>query len=387
MRAVQRRASLAVAAGHRKRKTRTIGHEPARAEGGRLSRLTDLLGIAHPILQAPMAGSTTPALAAAVASAGALGGLGAAMHAPQAMAAEVDATRARTNGAFQVNFFTHAPPEAAPEAIERTRALLAPIYAERGLGPVPPGDAPPPPPYGEETMEAVLAARPPVVSFHFGLPEPRLMAPLKAAGIVVLSTATTPAEARWLEERGVDAIIAQGWEAGGHHGWFLDGALRIGTMALVPQVVDAVAVPVIAAGGIADGRGIAAALALGAEGVQMGTAFLSTAEAATPPAHRRAMAGAKATEVTPAFSGRPARGVLNDYIARMRPHDDALPPFPLMRQLTAPLAAADAEEDEAAHSPVWAGQAVGLGRDTGAAALVEALVRETEEALARLAKM
>ena len=331
-----------------------------------------------------MAGSTTPALAAAVANAGGLGALGCAMMAPAQFAEAVAAVRARTNRGFNVNFFTHEEPGEAREAIARARALLAPLHAERRLGPVPDAHPQPPPPFGEEMLDAVLATRPPIVSFHFGLPEPHLLDPIRETGAVILSTATTVAEARWLEARGVDAIIAQGWEAGGHHGWFLGPPQRIGTMALVPQVVDAVSVPVIAAGGIGDGRGIAAALALGAEGVQLGTAFLRTDEAATPPAHRRAMAAAEATEATRAFTGRQARGVANRLMEVMRPHEDELAPFPLMRPLTTALAAADAERGETGYSSVWSGQAVRLGRDMPAGELFEALMRETAEVTRKL---
>ena len=247
------------------------------------TRLLDRLGIALPIVQAPMAGADSPALAAAVSEAGGLGSLAGALRTPEGLAAAVAEVRARTGRPFNLNFFAHAEPAPDPGRARAWLDRLAPYYAELGLDPpatLAGGRAP----FDAGFCTLVEALRPAVVSFHFGLPEAALMARVKATGAAVLASATTPEEAVWLVARGVDAVIAQGSEAGGHRGTFAEdwrgGGGMIGTLALVPQVVDAVAVPVIAAGGIADGRGIAAALALGAAGVQIGTAYLFTPEAA-----------------------------------------------------------------------------------------------------------
>ena len=206
------------------------------------TRLTDLLGIAHPIIQAPMAGASTPEMAAAAANAGALGSLGVALDAPNRVAAEIGAAKALTNGALNVNFFCHRPPELNRAKIDAAKAALAPLYAEFDLGD--PADPVATPPFDEDRLEVVLAASPRVASFHFGLPAPHLLAPLKEAGIVILSSATSPKEAMQLEAEGADAIIAQGWEAGGHRGVFdpSEGPGEMGTMALVPAIVAAAAV-------------------------------------------------------------------------------------------------------------------------------------------------
>ena len=349
-------------------------------------RLCDLLGIEHPIIQAPMAGSDTPALAAAVANAGGLGSIGCAMMSPERFRAVHAETAAATNRALNMNFFTHASPGYDEQKSARARALLAPFFMEMNLGEVPEVTETNLP-FGEAVFEAVLAARPRIVSFHFGLPEQRFVTALKAAGSVILCSATTPNEARDLEARGVDAINAQGWEAGGHHGYYLtDKGAEIGTMALVPRIVDAVRVPVIAAGGIADGRGIAAALALGAAGVQIGTAFLTCTEAGIPAPHRAALMAADGSDTRPttAFSGRPARGVVNRYMTAMAAHEGDLPDFPLMNTVTGPLRKASAEAGSPDFIALWSGQAVGLNRQGTAAELVEQLVAETRAVLGRI---
>ncbi len=243
-------------------------------------------------------------------------------------------------------------------------------------------------PFGEATLDLVTELKPRVVSFHFGLPGADLVEALKEAGIVILATATTPAEARDLEARGADAVVAQGWEAGGHHGYFLgEKGAPVATMALVPQVVDAVSVPVIAAGGIADGRGIAAALSLGAAGVQLGTAFLTAAESAAPAVHRAAVMASDGSDTRPtrAFSGRPARAVVNRYVEMMEKHEAELPDFPLMNTVTGPLRKASAEAGMADCYALWCGQGAGLSRELPAAELVARLVEETRAALARFA--
>jgi nitronate monooxygenase len=354
-------------------------------------RLCDLLGIEHPIIQAPMAGSDSPALAGAVANAGGLGSIGCAIMTPERFSAAHAETRAATNRAVNMNFFAHATPGTDSgddeQKAARARALLAPFFMELDLGEVPEVTENHFT-FGEAVFEAVMEARPRVVSFHFGLPEARFVNELKAVGTVILCSATTPAEARDLEAGGVDAIIAQGWEAGGHHGFYLTAkGAQTGTMALVPQIVDAVGVPVIAAGGIADGRGIAAAMALGAAGVQIGTAFLTTVESGILAAHRAALLASDGSDTRPtrAFSGRPARGVVNRYMAAMEAHEDALPDFPLMNTVTGPLRKASAGAGSPDFVALWSGQAVGLNRETTAVELVERLVAETRAAMAQLA--
>jgi len=349
------------------------------------NRLRELFGIEHPILLAPMAGATTPALAAAVSNAGGLGGHGCTGFPPDHFRKEVAAIRAATNRPFHVNFFAHEPPPEHGEAGPAMRALLQGLWREAGLGTLPPASAGFAP-FGEAMLEAVLETRPDVVSFHFGLPDQEMVEAVKHAGCRVLCSATSPAEAVELERRGVDAVIAQGFEAGGHSGIFLSDPMKGGmtTFALVPQVADAVSVPVVAAGGIMDGRGIAAAFALGAAGVQVGTAFLSCPEASVSDAHRAALLDARATGratvVTKGISGRPARGLVNrlmEEVTRLQ-HDAA--PFPLQNALTRQLSTVGDPEVEV----MWAGQSAALSRAMPAAELVTALVAETEAALGRL---
>ena len=346
--------------------------------------LVDLLGIAQPIVQAPMSGFTTPALAAAVSNAGGLGSLGCVGVPAARIREQVTALRQATNRPFNLNFFVHPEPSAEPAQIAAMRAALAPYFAAHGLGPVP-QPALPFPAFSEGDLALILEFRPRVVSFHFGLPEPQLLQAIKAAGCLVLSSATTVAEAQHLAAGGADAIIAQGYEAGGHRGSFSDsaGAGLVGTMALVPQIVDAVAVPVIAAGGIGDGRGIAAAFALGASGVQLGTAFLDCPEAATPPAHRARLREASddGTQLTRIFTGRPARALRNRLTSEV---DDALAlAFPLQASLTAPLRQIEDIAARDGFTPFWAGQAAPLARALPAGELVGRLMAEAQALLPR----
>ena len=339
----------------------------------------ELLGITHPIVQAPMSGLTPPTLVAAVCNAGALGSIGCALLPPTMVREQVITLRQATNRPFNLNFFVHARPRTTPQATARVRAKLTPYFDEFGLGPVPEPKEPFPT-FDEEQLDLVLELRPRVVSFHFGLPETSVVRRIKAADCVILSSATTVAEARSLEANGADVIIAQGVEAGGHRGSFSDsaGTGMIGTMALVPQIVDAVRVPVIAAGGIADGRGIAAAFALGASGVQIGTAFLGCPEATVSPLYRAQLKAATddVTELTPAFTGRPARALRNRFIAEMA--DTEPLDFPLQVSLVGPLWQLPNEESRAAFMPFWAGQAAPLVRDLPASRLVEELVAEAQ---------
>jgi nitronate monooxygenase len=349
------------------------------------TRLCDLLNIEHPIIQAPMAGATSPDMAVAAANAGALGSLGCALQSVEQMRADVGAAQAGTNRALNFNFFVHTPPQHDPirnaAAIER----LQPWYTQLGLDHVTePFETHPT--FDQAMCDALQDHAPNVVSFHFGLPDKSLVDQIKAKGCTILSSATSAAEAIWLEQNGADAIIAQGYEAGGHKGWFLprNGADVAGTMALVPRIVDAVSVPVIAAGGIADGRGIAAALMLGAAGVQIGTAFLATPECRSHDTHKDAVLRATGDDTmhTTAFSGRAARTITNDYARDMAAVTD-WPDFPLMNAATGPIRAATAKDGTGAAFALWAGQAVGLARAETTAQVVERLVAETKAILKR----
>ncbi len=353
------------------------------------TRLLDLLGLDLPIIQAPMAGANDAAMAIAVSVSGGLGSLPCAMLDPERIDAEVERIRAATDRPFNLNFFCHVPaaPDAAREAAWRDR--LAPYYAELGLDPGAAVPAAVRAPFDARLCALVEALRPPVVSFHFGLPDPALLARVKAAGCVVLSSATTVAEARWLEARGCDAVIAQGVEAGGHRGMFLDDrvATQAGTLALVPQVVDAIGVPVIAAGGIGDGRGIAAAFALGASGVQLGSVYLRTTESLVSALHRTALAAATddGTALTNLFSGRPARSILNRVMRELGPLASDVPPFPTAGAALAPLKARAEAEGRADFSSLWAGQAAALAQEGDSGTLTRTLAASALAVLERLA--
>ena len=352
------------------------------------TELTGRLGIRYPIIQAPMAGSSTPVLAIAVSKAGGLGSLGLAMHPEEALRADCATVSNATDTPYNANFFVHSEPVDDLERVDDTRSLLAPYYRELGLGKVPEAITPIPS-FNETHLQAVLDLRPPVVSFHFGLPSDDALKAIKAAGLFTLSSATNVAEARELEARGVDAVIAQGFEAGGHRGTFLKPYERghVGTLALVPQIVDAVSVPVIAAGGIGDGRGIAAALALGASAVQLGTAFLTCPESAAHPLYRQALNEARddQTRITHAFSGRPARGLANRYLLEMAGHETRYPDFPILNTLTGPLRKASAKENNPDFLSLWSGQSAAMSKNLPACELIQLLVTETESVLEGLA--
>ncbi len=353
-------------------------------------RLIDLFQIEHPIIQAPMAGSMDSDLVAAVSEAGGLGSLPCAMLNAEKIRDEVAKIRARTLKPINLNFFCHtAPvPNNAREAAWRER--LAPYYREFGIDPVAPAPFSNRAPFDETLLGAVLDTKPEVVSFHFGLPPTPLYEKLKREGILVISSATTVAEARWLAERGIDAGIAQGFEAGGHRGMFLTENVfaQVGTMALVPQVVDAVKVPVIASGGIADARGIAAAFALGASAVQIGSAYLRCPEARISAPHRGALAAARddGTVLTNVITGRPARGFINRIIREVGPISDVAPQFPLAAGAVQPLRAKAEAQGSGDFSPLWSGQAVALGRDMGAGELTVKLSAEARKRLEKLAR-
>jgi len=342
--------------------------------------MSELFGVEVPILLAPMAGAGSSALAIAVARGGGLGALPCAMLSHEQIRAEVRAFRAAVRRPLNLNFFCHAPPAADAERERKWRERLAPYYAELGIDPAAAAPVPSRAPFDAALCALVEELRPEVVSFHFGLPAADRLARVKATGAKVLASATTVAEAVWLERAGCDAIVAQGAEAGGHRGTFLDGdvATQVGTMALVPQVVDAVRVPVIAAGGIGDARGLAAAFALGASAVQLGTAYLFCPEATISPVYREALRRAGPTAVTNVFTGRPARGFVNRLVREVGPISDRAPPFPLAGGAVAPLRQAD----PANFGPLWSGQAAALGRELPAEELTRRLA---EEAFARMA--
>lgn len=353
------------------------------------TELTRRLGLTHPIIQAPMAGGgDTPDLVAAVSEAGAFGSVGAAYLTPQQIAETVRAVRERTSRPFGINLFAPmaAPPEPATvgEAVER----VAPFYAELGL-PAPAAPTLPADAFGEQ-FAAALDSGAALLSFTFGTIPADAVAAAKGRGMLLAGTATTVEEAVALERLGVDMVVVQGSEAGGHRGTFATefGAGMVGTMALVPQTVDAVRVPVVASGGIMDGRGIAAALALGAVGVQMGTAFLTCDEAGAVDAYKQAILNAREheTRLTRAFSGRPARGIVNRFMEAVEPGgaDDAVLPFPLQNALTRPMRTAAGKQGRAEFLSLWAGQGLRMARRQSAADLVARLARETEEAVRRV---
>lgn len=345
------------------------------------TRLLDLLSIDIPLIQAPMAGATTVAMVVAANNAGALGSMPAAALSIEQLRDALSAIRQASPRPMNVNFFCHQPPEADDARDRRWKELLHPYYRELGAD----YDAPTPvsnrAPFNDAACKVIEEFRPEVVSFHFGLPEKSLLDRVKATGAKVLSSATTVEEAVWLEQHGCDAIIAMGIEAGGHRGMFLSDELnsQIGLMALLPQIVDAVSVPVIAAGGIGDARGIVAAFALGASAVQLGTAYLFTPEASISASHRHALHHAQASEtaLTNLFTGRPARGIVNRVMRELGAINPAAPAFPKSGGALMPLKA----KDEAGFSNLWAGQALRLGKDMTSYDLTRQLA---EQALAKL---
>jgi nitronate monooxygenase len=342
-----------------------------------LVTVQQLLGISLPVIQAPMAGAQGSALAIAVSQAGGLGSLPCAMLTPDAIRAELAFMASRTDRPINVNFFCHEPPQPDDAAIVAWRTALTPYYRELGIEAQAASPAPARTPFDDEAAAVVEEFKPAVVSFHFGLPSPALLARVRRAGVKVLSSATTVEEARWLEAHGADAVIAQGLEAGGHRGHFLSDDLNAqpGTFALVRQIVNAVSIPVIAAGGIADAQGVAAALALGAAGVQIGTAYLLCPEAATSAVHRAALKSdaARVTALTNVFTGRPARGIVNRLVRELGPISPLAPAFPLAAAAVMPLRAAAERDGRGDFSPLWAGQNVTGCREMPAADLTRAL--------------
>lgn len=335
--------------------------------------LEELLGIELPIIQAPMAGVQGSALAVAVSNAGGLGSLPCALLSNDTLLSELAAIKAGTSRPYNVNFFCHAPPEADAAREAGWRAALAPYYKEFGIDADSIATGAGRDPFSAAAADLLEAFTPAVVSFHFGLPSAELLARVRRWGAKIFSSATTVEEARWLEAHGADAVIAQGFEAGGHRGMFLTTELstQIGTLALVRQIVRAVKIPVIAAGGIADRQGVAAALALGADGVQIGTAYLLCPEATTSPVHRAALKSdaARHTALTNLFTGRPARGIMNRFLREQGPLSNIVPAFPLAAAAVAPLRAKADLQGSGDFSPLWSGQDASGCREIPAADL------------------
>jgi len=352
-------------------------------------RIQDLFEIELPIIQAPMAGSVGSEMVIAVSEAGGLGSLPCAMLNPEQMRNELGVIRQRTSRPINLNFFCHQPPQNDPARENAWKQRLESYYIELGLDPQAPVPAAARAPFDSAMCGLVEEFKPQIVSFHFGLPERSLLDRVKATGAKIISSATTVHEARWLEDKGCDAIIAQGYEAGGHRGVFLTNEIstQAGTMALVPQVVDAVKVPVIAAGGIADARGIVAASALGASAVQIGTAYLFCPEAKVTPLHREALKRAKDNDMvlTNVFTGRPARGIVNRIVREVGPMSDLAPEFPLAAGALVPLRAKAEAAGSGDFSPLWSGQAAAFGREIPAGDLTRQLGAEALAHLSRLA--
>jgi nitronate monooxygenase len=346
---------------------------------------TDLmrkLGMSTPVILGPMHGAVTPAMAAAVTNAGGLGSLAASYMTPAGIRSAVDAIRSQTSGPFNVNLFVIETPRPSQQELDAAFTLLNPIRAELGLPPAAPLEK-----YWEdfrEQLTTLIELKVPVASFTFGLLDAESIALLHRAGSIVIGTATNVAEAQAWEQNGADIICAQGAEAGGHRGTFIGNweSSMVGTMALVPQIVDQVRLPVIAAGGIMDGRGIAAAFMLGAQAVQMGTAFLPCAESMIHPGWKEKIRAAAdtSTRATKSFTGRAARGIVNDYMRRMEPHENQVPAFPVQNALTTEIRQAANKSNRPEFISMWAGQAAALSRvrqeTIGAAELVQQLMSE-----------
>ena len=343
--------------------------------------LQKLLGIEIPIIQAPMAGVQDHRLCVAVSNAGGLGSLPCAMLSLDALRIELAAIKAQTSRLhkiqFNVNFFCHATPTHDAQREALWRATLSPYYAEFGIDANAINSSPGRFPFSVEAAEVLEEFKPPVVSFHFGLPSSDLVQRVKSWGAKIISSATTVAEARWLETHGADAIIAQGVEAGGHRGMFLtdDLTTQIGTFALLPQVVAAVKVPVIAAGGIADANGVAAAMKLGAAGAQIGTAYLLCDEATTSAPHRAALKSnaVQHTALTNIFTGRPARGIVNRVMREIGPICATTPAFPMATPAITALRAKAESLGSGNFSPLWCGQNTSGCCEISAAALTKKL--------------
>jgi len=342
-------------------------------------RFIKLCGIELPIIQAPMAGSALSDMVVAVSEAGGLGSLACALLSVETAQKELETIRRKTSRPINANFFCHQPGEDHAREIswrQRLDAYYIQLQIDRNTSIPNSARAP----FDDKMCDLMTEFHPEVVSFHFGLPDKKLLLRIRKTGAKILSSATSVNEARWLEDHGCDAIIAQGFEAGGHRGMFLseDVSTQVGTIALVPQVVDAVKVPVIAAGGIADARGILAAFALGAAAVQIGTAYLRCPEAQVSPLYRQALQGTRDddTAITNVFTGRPARAIVNRFMREVGPMSDLAPEFPLAAGTLAPLRAKSEMAGSTDFTPLWSGQAAGLSRDLPAAELTRQIAAD-----------
>ena len=351
-------------------------------------RLIDRFKTEFPIVLAPMAGVMDAELVIAVAQGGGLGSLPCAMLSAEKAHEQVNIIRQRVSAPVNLNFFCHKAVDADPAREARWRQRLAPYFREHGLDPDAAINAANRAPFDATFCAVVEELKPEIVSFHFGLPEPKLLQRVKGAGAIVMSSATTVKEAIWLEENGADIVIAQGADAGGHRAMFLTENIseQPGTFSLLPQVVDAVKVPVVAAGGIADGRGIAAAFALGASAVQIGSAYLRCPESRVTPQGRVALAQAsdESTVITNVMTGRPARGVANRVMREVGPISPDAPAFPHAATALGPLKAAAEKQGKVDFTNLWAGQAVRMGKEMPAAELTRALAGA---ALARMGQL
>ena len=339
--------------------------------------ICDLLGIDVPVIQAPMAGAQGSALAIAVSNAGGLGSQPCAMLGPDQIRSELTAITSSSSKPYNVNFFVHQQPVPDPVREKAWRKVLAPYFAEYGIDPDSIQAGPQRLPFNDAAADVLEQFKPPVVSFHFGLASSSLIRRVKSWGSKILSSATTVDEARYLEARGVDAVIAQGAEAGGHRGMFLtdDVHTQAGTFVLVQQCVRAVRVPVIAAGGIADAAGVRAAMALGAAGVQVGTAYLFCPEATTNPLHRAALKtdAARHTAITNVFTGRPARAIVNRLMRDLTPMNFAAPAFPLAATAIFALRSKAEANGVNDFTSMWAGQNAAACREMPASQLTTLL--------------
>jgi nitronate monooxygenase len=342
-------------------------------------RFIKLSGIEFPIIQAPMAGSALSDMVVAVSKAGGLGSLACALLSVEQARGEFETIRRRTSRPINANFFCHQPPRDDRAGQMNWRRRLDAYYVQLQADDTSVSISARAP-FDDKMCDLVVEFHPEVVSFHFGLPNKNLFQRVRRSGAKILSSATSVEEARWLEDRGCDVIIAQGFEAGGHRGMFLtdDVSTQIGTMALVPQVVDAVKVPVIAAGGIADARGILAAFALGASAAQIGTAYLHCPEAKISPRHRQALKDTRdnQTAITNVFTGRPARVIVNRIMREVGPMSDVAPEFPLAAAALTPLRAKSEQAGSSDFTPLWSGQAARLGRGLPAGELTKQLAAE-----------
>ncbi len=337
----------------------------------------ELLGTEHPIIQAPMAGVQDSALTLAVSVAGGLGSLPCAMLSHDALKTELETLKAKTNKPINLNFFCHTPPTPNAEAEKQWRKALQPYFNEYDIDPNKIPNGPGREPFSHLIADILEVYKPAIISFHFGLPEKTLLERVQAWGTKILSSATTIEEALWLEANGVDGIVAQGLEAGGHRGMFLskDLTTQMGTFALVPQIVKRVNVPVIAAGGIADKQGVASALDLGAAAVQIGTAYLLCNESKVTALHRSALKSdtAHLTAITNVFSGRPARGIINRAIASLGPLSEHTPEFPLAATAITALRSKAESQGSSDFSPLWSGQNASGCKEISAAELTQQL--------------